>query len=529
MIRQHSYPGTGGKVGAILLVLAHIMACGSALAQFEDPFSISTDIEENDSGIRLTVSFSVPDHLYLYEDKVTVKVAGTPLTPLARPETEQKKDPVTGDTISVYPTDVTFRYDLPMPGPRAVVVSYQGCDDRQCFLPQEREIALGAASAPTATTVSPQVSQPHADWCAPAAKFTIVRKSSGYLKSGDFLAFLKGETVDDGIASSSISQAFWDKGIGISIVLIILGGLALNLTPCVLPMIPINLAIIGVGAQGSTRRRGVVLGGTYGLGIATVYGALGLMVVLTGAKFGALNSSPWFNLAIALLFLLMSMAMFGVVTVDFSRFQGSTGDTHSQRGKLLTAFAMGGIAALLAGACVAPVVISVLLLSADLYSKGHVIALALPFILGLGMALPWPFAGAGLSFLPKPGKWMVKIKYAFGIVILAFCFWYGKQFMTLIAHRDAAGDLCRMLTAAQSRGQPVLIDFRASWCKNCLKMEKTTFKDPQVAREMEAFSTAFFDAENLNDEAVKTVLDYYGVIGLPTYVILEPINDEDKR
>ena len=61
-----------------------------------------------------------------------------------------------------------------------------------------------------------------------------------------------------------------------------------------------------------------------------------------------------------------------------------------------------------------------ILLSADLYSKGTVAGLLLPFLLGVGMALPWPFAGAGLSFLPKPGKWMEKVKYGFGVLILVF-------------------------------------------------------------------------------------------------------------
>ena len=83
------------------------------------------------------------------------------------------------------------------------------------------------------------------------------------------------------------------------------------------------------------------------------------------------------------------------------------------------------IAALLAGACVAPVVIQVVLFSSNLYATGTSIALALPFVLGLGMALPWPIAGAGLASLPKPGAWMVRVKQAFGVVILATAVYYG--------------------------------------------------------------------------------------------------------
>src|SRR4029434_4842732 len=88
------------------------------------------------------------------------------------------------------------------------------------------------------------------------------------------------------------------------------------------------------------------------------------------------------------------------------------------RGSLALAFGMGAIAALLAGACVAPVVIQVVLFSSDLYAQGTVIALGLPFVLGIGMAIPWPIAGAGLTRLPKPGAWMVRVEQALGRGIL---------------------------------------------------------------------------------------------------------------
>ena len=80
------------------------------------------------------------------------------------------------------------------------------------------------------------------------------------------------------------------------LLLVLVGGLALNLTPCVLPMIPINLAIIGAGAQAGSRGRGFLLGSAYGGAMALVYGVLGLVVILTAGTFGTINSSPWFNL-----------------------------------------------------------------------------------------------------------------------------------------------------------------------------------------------------------------------------------------
>ena len=88
---------------------------------------------------------------------------------------------------------------------------------------------------------------------------------------------------------------------------------------------------------------------------------------------------------------------------------------------------MGIVAALLAGACVAPVLIAVLLHSAAVYEAGNPAGLLLPFLLGLGMGLPWAFAGAGIAVLPKPGQWMMHIKHAFGVLIILVGIYYGYQ------------------------------------------------------------------------------------------------------
>ena len=104
--------------------------------------------------------------------------------------------------------------------------------------------------------------------------------------------------------------------------------------------------------------------------------------------------------------------MFDVFTIDFSQWSTRFNMGNEGRGSFFVAFGMGSIAALLAGACVAPVVIQVVLFSSSLYAAGTTAALALPFLLGLGMALPWPVAGAGISAMPKPGAWMVHVKHA---------------------------------------------------------------------------------------------------------------------
>jgi thiol:disulfide interchange protein len=304
-------------------------------------------------------------------------------------------------------------------------------------------------------------------------------------------------------------------------------------------MIPINLAIIGAGAQAGSRGRGFLLGGAYGAAMAVVYGVLGLIVILTAGTFGTINSSPWFNLGIAVLFVALALAMFDVFVIDFSRFSSNVRVGEARRGSFLVAFGMGAVAALLAGACVAPVVIQVVLFSSNLYSTGTRMALALPFFLGIGMAVPWPIAGAGIAALPRPGAWMVRIKQVFGVVILATAAYYGYEAYSLFANRwVSAADvsssveeklkegwhasLAEGLALAEREHKPVLIDMWATWCKNCLTMDKTTLKDETVASALAGYVKIKFQAENPDEPAAKEVMQRFGVVGLPTYVILRP-------
>ncbi|HKE86236.1 MAG TPA: thioredoxin family protein [Vicinamibacterales bacterium] len=436
-------------------------------------------------------------------------------------------------------------------------IRYQACDDKLCYAPVTADvrwslvvssgrsaarqhtdifdrIAFGTGGKPIAPVEARRASAGRPDGgIAQLKDFTVVATSAGYQPTNDFLTFIRN-------AENGVTEKGWFDGRGpfAIFLLVFLGGLALNLTPCVLPMIPINLAIIGAGAHAGSRGRGFLLGGVYGAAMALVYGVLGVIVVTTASTFGTINASPWFNVAIAIVFALLALAMFDVITLDFSKFAGAAG-TSGNRGSVALAFGMGAIAALLAGACVAPVVIQVVLFSSDLYSKGTVLALGLPFLLGVGMAVPWPLAGAGITALPKPGAWMVRVKQVFGVIILATAAYYGYLAYGLFADRwvDArdvqssveeqlkAGwyaSLADGLAAAQREHKPVLVDMWATWCKNCLVMDKTTLADPAVKKALEGYVKIKFQAEQPDEDPARAVMDRFKGVGLPTYAIIRP-------
>ena len=362
----------------------------------------------------------------------------------------------------------------------------------------------------------------------------MLSSTGGYLGADDFLAFINN--AESGVKERGLLEG---RGVIAMLLVVLLGGLALNLTPCVLPMIPINLAIIGAGAQASSRGRGLLLGSVYGAAMAIVYGILGLVVILTAGTFGTINSSPWSNVGIAALFIVLGLAMFDVFSIDLTRLSNNFNLNWGKRGSFFVAFGMGGVAALLAGACVAPVVIQVILFSSDMYATGTTAALLLPFLLGVGMAIPWPIAGAGISALPKPGAWMVRVKQAFGVIILATASYYGYLGYTLFADRwvdatEVSASVERMieegwyptlaegLAQAELEQKPVLIDMWATWCKNCLTMDATTLQNPEVTAALSEYVKIKFQAENPDQSPAREVMQRFDAIGLPTYVILKP-------
>ena len=471
------------------------------------------------------VSCQVAAGCYLYAENTVVTAVAADGRKIVLDSPQPAQSP---DGTAIYPAG-KWLWQLKISDRlQAVKVDFQGCIVNRngdiCLMPQEMQLwSADSGSTGRQIAAADNLQLPPA-LAAALNKFTLQKKLSGLPEMPELEKFLQNPAEVPEIKSAAATA---DKSFYWVFLLVILGGLALNLTPCILPMIPINLAIIGAGS-GSSRYVGFRRGAAYALGITLAYGTLGAVAALTGSGFGELNSSSIFNWIVAGIFLLLGLGMFGVYELDLSRFSNllkRKGGNKPNFWPEVTALGMGIMAALLAGACVAPVVITVVVLAAKLYSEGSYWGLSLPFILGASMALPWPLLGAGLSVLPKPGAWMKYVKSVMGIVIIAMALYYGYLGWTLRSgafdQNKALQELAVELEAA-APGQLVLVDCWASWCKNCHALEKVlTSEKIQHILQRNRIKVIRFQAEKLSDPGVRAWMEKYSLPGLPALLLLQ--------
>ena len=501
------------------LFIILITVCAVFLSAQDQPFQWDWKWEGNS----FSVILNAPEGSYVYENMTKVELIrnGKALTAQKLPAFREIEDPALGK-VKIYVTPALWNFSVkPDDLPFTLALEWQGCGKNRksgesiCFLPKSLEKKFDRYEESGLLYGSGKQTK-QAD---PLNGFRIERIGYGYMNAEKFIAFLRGEKMHN---------MFSGKGFLLVILLSLLGGVLLNFTPCVLPMIPVNLAIIG--ADTGDRRSALQRSFVYAAGIALAYGGTGLAAVLGGASFGILDSFWQFNLGAAAVFILLGLSMFDLFTIDLSRY--GSGLKMPSAARLAGVFLLGALSALLAGACVAPVVIAVLIHSAGLYASGNIAGLFLPFALGIGMGAPWPLIALGIAHLPKPGMWMVKVKYAFGIVILLIGCYYAWLGISLLRSSSAEASVFSSSGIEQAMkrsiqdGKPVLIDFSAEWCKNCKAMELNTLKDSEVRKTLESFHAVRFDATAISSPEVKAVLDRYNVTGLPAFVIINRIKEE---
>ena len=198
-------------------------------------------------------------------------------------------------------------------------------------------------------------------------------------------------------------------------------GILLTFTPCVLPMVPILSGIIVGQGENITTKKAVMLSLAYVLGTAFTYTIMGALAGATGEQLQAYFQNVWVIGGMSFVFMLMALSMFGLFTIQLPSSLQSKLSSKSdgiKGGSLPMVFLLGAISALILGACVSPVLISFLGVA---IAKGDaLLGAVMMFAMALGMGVPLIVMGFGAGkLLPKAGMWMDRIKYLFGILLMA--------------------------------------------------------------------------------------------------------------
>jgi thiol:disulfide interchange protein DsbD len=459
--------------------------------------------------------------------------------------------------------DVAVVPDLP-PGPVTLraVFSAQACNDTSCLAPGEIPVEMPIIIAGPADPVELL----HQDL------FREIR----FLPSGIASGSAGGGSFRE---TNEIAAAFSERGILFTIGLIFLGGLALNLTPCVYPLIPITVSYFGGQTSGSTLRT-FGLSGVYVLGMAITYSALGVLAASTGGLFGAALQSPWVLGFVATVMVILALSMFGLFELSLPG--ALTRKIHSRKGAFGALF-MGLTVGFVAAPCIGPFVLGLL---AYVGQRGDpLMGFVLFFVLSLGLGLPFLILGTfsgSIAALPRAGGWMVWVRKLFGCVLLGLAIFFLQPvlpggasrialsvliilsgiflgFAERTAVRTLAFRLVRYATAilavvlgawfllpgeaagegivwrpydeallegAAAGGRPVIIDFTAEWCLSCKELEHFTFSDPAVRSEAERFLTLRADMTSFATPPIQAIKERFGIIGLPWVVFLDEEGSE---
>jgi thiol:disulfide interchange protein DsbD len=482
--------------------------------------------------------FAIPTVLEL--DPATAELIGEPTYP---PHALKTFEFTGGKSLAVYDGTfpIGFRARL-KPGATKIgaLLHFQACSDTICLRPND---ALADIDISKIVAAVPAVA---------STNFTPLSAAPKGAQS----------TPKDRLA-----QTFASRGLPLTLGLLFLGGLALNLTPCVFPLIPITLGFFGMQSDGRRSRR-LALSSMYVLGIVITYSALGVLAALGGKMFGAWLQLPAVLIGFALLMLVLASSMFGAFDIQPPRW---IANRSQGRAGLAGALTMGLAIGIVAAPCVGPVVISLITLVAQLGDP--VIGGVMFAVLAFGLGFPYLVM---LNALPRPGEWMLTVKKGMGFVLVAMAFYFlrpivgdevfqygvaaslliGAGFLLLSRSqgarvlRIAVGVLLLVagvafaipkeklpgvewqkydlstLAAARAAGKPVVIDFYADWCLPCKELDEKTFTDARVGKELDRFVRVKADLTVAEDAKTKELTQKFAIVGVPTIVFIDSKGNE---
>ena len=346
----------------------------------------------------LEARWRIADGYYLYRSKFgfaakpdTVKT-GEPIFPPGK-----IKDDEFFGKVETYRDEVAIRIPLHvgMPEKFALAVTSQGCSDLGvCFPPQTQQVDVDLTAAPAG-------------------------------QAGEMLQAPASNPEAESGSSASQVESLLSGGSMLLILTSFFGfGIALSLTPCVFPMVPILSGIIVNHGEKVSRTRAAVLSAAYVLGMAVTYAAAGVIAGLSGTLVSSALQNPWVLGSFAAMFVALSLSMFGFYELQLpkglqDRFSSSANARHGSVGAIAI---MGALSALIVGPCVAAPLAGALLYIAK--TSDAVLGGVALFTMALGMGTPLMLVGIfSRSLLPKVGAWMTIVTRSFGVALLATALW----------------------------------------------------------------------------------------------------------
>ncbi len=486
--------------------------------------------ENAKAGERVTLSVTLvfDDGWHGYALEAGPKQAGTPtelrlgavknLKPIDEFQPDRPPELYDG-TERVYHDRVTFTRTFEVDRDEAYglagSVRFQVCD-KVCLPPKTVEFVLGHVPADAAT----------------GATTTLGSRSA---KSGD----PAGTDGADPAPFQLVSEGAAATGLGMNLLFAFLGGLILNVMPCVLPVLAIKVLSF-VQQAGESRGRVLALNAAYALGVLSIFLMFATLAVFVGTDREDLFQQDEFNLIMASIVFAMGLSLLGVFEIPVPGMIGSAAGGQHREG-LTGAFVTGIFATILAIPCSGPFMGTTIAWTVG--KPPHAIYLVWG-AMGLGMASPYLVIGAFpalVNWLPKPGMWMVRFKEFAGFVLMAAVVWLlmavspqsvipalvifigialglwmignlydhstprGRKYAVRVGALVLAGGICAFgyqmqfqrdhlpwqpfstarVEELRASGKPILIDFTADWCLICKTNERIALNRHATARFVE--------------------------------------------
>ncbi len=334
--------------------------------------------------------------------------------------------------------------------------------------------------------------------------------------------------------STAFIQNQIDNNLAYALILIFIFGVLTSLTPCIYPLIPITLAILGTEDKRS-QWMSFLISLSYVFGIAMTYALLGVIAAQTGQLFGSFISHPAVIITMSLIFFAMGLSLLGFFELQAPAFIRNRLGTSKNKKGILGAFVSGLFAGVIASPCVGPVLVGILAYIAKTQNSALGFILLFTFALGFGLLFIALGTFSHLSQkLPRSGAWMNFIKTLLALCLFALSFYYSwplikkalPQDQTAISKEQGVQwkSFSTALVKAAENNQPVIIDFYADWCLSCVEMDELTFSKPTIIELSQKFLMLKVDATSPFPELTEWQ-NTYNVYGLPTMIFINKKGD----